>query len=179
MWPRKEIIGRDGQDVYMTRWHLIPNRLYLHKMSRPDMDPWLHDHPFSFRSFVLWGGYVEERFALPRDQWEQEAKVTEFTSVAALSKGLLEIIRWPPGSHGARNQIGRRWLSTFRVTPETPHRIIRLLGKGATWTLVFRGRKTTEWGFWVDDHDGARKIHWQVYTGETGEPAAQKGAQYA
>lgn len=49
---------------YLTRWRVIQTpwfSVYLHKMERPDSRPTLHDHPWSFFSFVLWGGYSEVR----------------------------------------------------------------------------------------------------------------------
>lgn len=33
--------------------------LYLHRMTGPDAGRHQHDHPWSFWSFVLWGGYLE------------------------------------------------------------------------------------------------------------------------
>lgn len=66
-WPHKrEIKDRAGERVYLTRWHLIGGQysriggLMLHKMHRPDDDACHHDHPWSFWTLVLRGGYVEE-----------------------------------------------------------------------------------------------------------------------
>lgn len=59
------ISGRSGDgDPYLTRWRIIDSPLFgifVHKMHRPDASPILHDHPWSFVSFVLRGGYVEQR----------------------------------------------------------------------------------------------------------------------
>jgi hypothetical protein len=55
------IIG--GSDPYLYRWYLIPrnNKLnvYLHRFYRDDDDRALHDHPWWFISWMLWGGYFE------------------------------------------------------------------------------------------------------------------------
>lgn len=47
----------------MLRWFLIPKnrflKIYLHKFMRSDEDRALHDHPWSFLSIILRGGYFE------------------------------------------------------------------------------------------------------------------------
>lgn len=62
---RFEIPAFDEPDVnYLTRWRVIQTpwfALYLHKIERPDSRPILHDHPWSFLSIVLRGGYDERR----------------------------------------------------------------------------------------------------------------------
>jgi hypothetical protein len=53
-----------GDLCYMRRWKFMPERwpgFRVHQILLPDTDRELHDHPFSFVSFVLWGGYWEER----------------------------------------------------------------------------------------------------------------------
>ena len=49
---------------YMMRWRLGPKwlpGLRVHHIYRSDAGRELHDHPFSFVSFVLRGGYWEDR----------------------------------------------------------------------------------------------------------------------
>lgn len=49
---------------YLTRWRLIQTpwlSLYLHRFDHPDSRPTLHDHPWTFLSIVLRGGYIERR----------------------------------------------------------------------------------------------------------------------
>jgi hypothetical protein len=51
-----------GDELYMRRWRLGPKRwpgLRLHHIVRGDSDRELHDHPFSFVSIILRGGYIE------------------------------------------------------------------------------------------------------------------------
>ncbi len=51
----------DGQH-YMKRWKFMPDWLpgfRLHKILISDQGPELHDHPFSFITFILRGGYYE------------------------------------------------------------------------------------------------------------------------
>lgn len=65
---RFEIPAFDEPDVnYLTRWRIVQTpwcALYLHRMERPDSRPTLHDHPWSFVSIILRGGYTEERLNL-------------------------------------------------------------------------------------------------------------------
>ncbi len=52
------------EQTYLTRWRLIGTpwcSLYLHKIATPDSRPTLHDHPWSFISLILTGGYDEIR----------------------------------------------------------------------------------------------------------------------
>lgn len=54
-------------ETYLTRWRIIQTpfaSLYLHRMDGPDSRADLHDHPWSFLSIILWGGYVEHRLNL-------------------------------------------------------------------------------------------------------------------
>lgn len=67
LWLQR-VLGRSdiyaGSSLYMRRWLVGPKwgpGLRLHHIARGDATPEMHDHPFSFLSFVLWGGYVEHR----------------------------------------------------------------------------------------------------------------------
>jgi hypothetical protein len=61
-----------------TKYHLNregeapwPFRPVLHHFTQPDYgDP--HDHPWSFTSFVMSGGYVEEVFSITNGVWRSE-----------------------------------------------------------------------------------------------------------
>lgn len=62
---RFEVPHFDRDDeMYLTRWRIIATpfgSLYLHRIGTPDSRPTLHDHPWSFTSIVLRGGYTEVR----------------------------------------------------------------------------------------------------------------------
>ena len=73
---RSRTIWRDGEE-YLTRFYLTSPRtsqdssdeksegfgMYLHYFHTPDLDEDLHNHPWDRAlSFILCGGYVEERF---------------------------------------------------------------------------------------------------------------------
>lgn len=62
----QRLLGRSdiyiGPTVYMRRWKLLRSRWFgvrLHHIVRSDADRELHDHPFTFVSFILRGGYWE------------------------------------------------------------------------------------------------------------------------
>lgn len=49
---------------YITRLHILKTpwfALCLHWLNTPDPEPYLHDHPVSFLSVILRGGYTEDR----------------------------------------------------------------------------------------------------------------------
>lgn len=62
---------------YLKRWWLLKTPWWgiaVHKMTGPDARDTLHDHPMSFVSFVLVGGYVEQRLD-PRSMFVEERTV--------------------------------------------------------------------------------------------------------
>lgn len=57
-----ETITRGDGTPYLRRWRLLERPwggVYLHRFLAPD-DACLHDHPWSYLSIILWGGYVEQ-----------------------------------------------------------------------------------------------------------------------
>lgn len=65
MEKRLEVPDYDDPSLtYLTRWRLICTPwfgVYLHRLGGPDPRETLHDHPWSFLSIVLRGGYIERR----------------------------------------------------------------------------------------------------------------------
>jgi hypothetical protein len=60
----KFVIQDENGDPMLVRWRIIQTpygALYLHKFLRGDSDPFVHDHPWSFLSIILKGGYTEAR----------------------------------------------------------------------------------------------------------------------
>jgi hypothetical protein len=50
---------------YITRLHVIKTPWFaicVHWLNKADPEPWLHDHPVSFLSLILRGGYKEMRY---------------------------------------------------------------------------------------------------------------------
>lgn len=125
-WPRKEVIHRDG-DPYLTRWWLVDTqhrgRLYLHRFHRSDADVH-HDHPWSFWSLILKGGYYE---------WTPSPWICRDTPGCSEP----EVARWyRPG------RLLRR-PATWRHRVEIPTDL-----RGRVWSLVWTGPKVRDWGFW-------------------------------
>jgi len=76
--PARHLFDLDSE-LYMARWHVIRedslasrvlewltgySSIRLHRIMRADNDRDLHNHPFSYRTFVLQGFYAEERQAV-------------------------------------------------------------------------------------------------------------------
>jgi hypothetical protein len=54
----------DVDSEYITRLHVLKTPWFaicLHWINKPDPEPYLHDHPVSFLSLILRGGYSEQR----------------------------------------------------------------------------------------------------------------------
>ncbi len=59
----KLVIRRQPGEDYLTRWRIVQTpwfAVFLHKIETPDGDAHLHDHPWSFISVILKGGYGED-----------------------------------------------------------------------------------------------------------------------
>lgn len=73
--PYRHIMSADGEEIYLARYWLF-NRydsdyrkripflpsIRIHHIQRADLDRHLHSHPWPWRSIILRGWYVEERF---------------------------------------------------------------------------------------------------------------------
>lgn len=67
------LVDENNGREFLKRWRLVQTPLFsifLHRMQVPDPGVDLHDHPWSFVSFVLRGGYIE-RVADTRRPWEE------------------------------------------------------------------------------------------------------------
>lgn len=63
-WRWTDIDPMNEGSPYMTRLHIFQLpicSLIVHWIHRPDPQPDLHDHPVTFLSIILRGGYWEER----------------------------------------------------------------------------------------------------------------------
>lgn len=123
----------DGK-VYLDRWGLQAPRIggiFLHRMDAPDPGLDLHDHPWTFLSIILWGGYIEER-ALCRS--------------APLLAHAAEVLddKIPRGETVER----RRWLSWRVMRLDQCHRITALT-RPRVWSLVIVGPYRRSWGFYL------------------------------
>lgn len=151
--------GDDTGDVYLRRLYLIDCPLFgvmLHNIRRPDQDRALHDHPFSFVSLILRGGYVEE-LELP-DRIRQLSRHDEIISATpdenpwALTDG--QAIFHRRRRHRAGSVLVRPAETLHRITTVAPD----------CWTLVVHGRRRRTWGF---VEAGGEWTDWRTYTTRT------------
>lgn len=137
---------RNPSRPYLTRWRILQTPwfgVYLHRIHLPDTDRHLHDHPWTFGSIVLRGGYIEE-LPVGADEW-----IGSSETAAAM-------VRRPGGTFS--KFVRRGWLSVGFRRAEDLHRIDRLY-RTPTWTLVLVGRRRRTWGFQVD----RQWIPWRDY----------------
>jgi hypothetical protein len=122
---------------YLTRWTLLGRRddpagvaVYLHRFQDSDATDELHDHPWGFTSQILAGGYWE---VTPAEGWRDGTGPTT-----------------------------RRWYGPGSVLlrPAECRHAIQIPEGQEAWTLVIRGPRVREWGFWCPDR-GFR--HWRDY----------------
>lgn len=151
IWERKRLRRFDGE-IYLDRWgieHPKVGGIFLHKMKAPDPGLDLHCHPWTFGSFILSGGYLEER-----------SPCATACDRAAKAESLGNRIR-------GRLNYRRRW--TWQVLRmDECHRITHLMDdKGneirTCWSLVIHGPKVRGWGFYLptgfmDEHTYDRTV---------------------
>lgn len=146
LYRRLRLRRADGR-IFLDRWGVAHDRIggvLLHRMSAPDPGIDLHDHPWSFVSIVLWGGYVEHR-----------ALVREAPALATIAEA------WPDTcTRGVENV--RRAGSLQMTRLDEAHTVSRLLRRHS-WSLVLRGPRRRGWGFYLptgymDEHTYDRTI---------------------
>jgi hypothetical protein len=119
----RRLIGAcTGGGLLLTRYHIFDNRwfgVYLHRLNQSDEERAPHDHPWSFISVLLTGGY------------------TEVTPVFCSVNG------------GCTPAEDKRWYHQLSVLFRPAEYIHRLELTKPTWTLVLRGPERRTWGFWV------------------------------
>jgi hypothetical protein len=121
----KRVIGDGPEGPLRIRWILfrVPSfGIFLHKLCRSDHDRALHDHPWSFLSVVLKGGYDEIRY------------VRTITQIGVYG-------RFEEDEH-QHHSVG----SILFRPAEWRHRVI--INDKPAWTLVFVGLNRRRWGFW-------------------------------
>lgn len=97
-WLGLRAYRRDIND-YMTRWVLqLPwCALRAHRIRRRDLEDYPHDHPWSFFSLVLRGGYLEERHT-PEGiehrwvRWWNAVHATDVHRIVAVLPGTLTLV---------------------------------------------------------------------------------------
>lgn len=138
LYRRLTLRRADGR-VYLNRWgfgHDRIGKVLLHRMDAPDPGIDLHDHPWSFLTIILWGGYTEERASI-RD-------AERLATVADVLDDLAD-------EQHPRGEVQRvRWLSARLMRLDECHRITELRRK-TSWSLVICGPVRRGWGFYTSD----------------------------
>lgn len=126
---------------YLHRYYIFlkdrtsfPFNVTLHKIVRSD-DPIMHDHPWSYTTLILKGGYWEHTPVFDKD-----------------GKMLAQFQTWRgPGSVISRKAGEYHWLELDNSV-------------GPATTLFFMGRQKREWGFLVQTKKGLHRwIKWTDY----------------
>lgn len=127
--------GDENSDIYMRRWWILPrNKLfnvYLHHFLASDEPKVLHNHPWSWVSLIISGGY-----------WEH------------LKEGVFWRKSWRP-RFGNPETFHRVELDRILVARKNTPEVIAETGLSHTvtshekpvWTLFVTGRKRSIWGF--------------------------------
>jgi hypothetical protein len=120
-------MDRIDNEPYLERYYVLFNtrqhkgfNVYLHKFLKGDPDD-VHDHPWSYATFILAGGYYE---------W-----IPQFNADGTKN---CEVRKWRGPGH-------------FRICrPDSYHRVELKEGVTA-WTLFMPGPHKRQWGFLVDN----------------------------
>lgn len=109
--------------LYMRRWRFLPDWLpgfRVHQILRSDDDRALHDHPFSFVTFVLKGGY-HEYLDDGSKTWHGAGSI---------------LYRSAPTLHRLELQTSTSVTTAGTTVTDIP-----------AWTFVLRTRYFRQWGF--------------------------------
>lgn len=64
----KEIVSKEGE-LHFQRYRLLSTSrgsIYIHRISKSDLDQHMHDHPWHFKSLILSGSYSEKTSRYPK-----------------------------------------------------------------------------------------------------------------
>lgn len=139
--------------------------LYLHHIIRSDDDPDPHDHPWSFRGFIIAGGYTDESYT-----WEPGGGLLHVQPVSYMKSvvyGLPDSILYGkpyftssvPHREGPFNEVVKP-LSFVRRAATHIHRVIVPSGKTA-WTIIMTERRSRDWNFITE----TGPVLWRTYLG--------------
>lgn len=125
MGRKRIVMDRINDEPYLERYYLFlkdrkhfPFNIFLHKFLKSDPDD-VHDHPWSYATIILKGGYYE---------W-----IPQF---GPDGKKIGEIARWCGPGH-------------FRVCRANSFHRIELDPDVTCWTLFMPGPQERDWGFLV------------------------------
>lgn len=126
----REIKSKEGA-LHFRRWRLLSTpwfSIFIHQIFKGDEDRHCHDHPWSFVTCILKGGYVE--YNENSSQWDIENGNGKYC-LPSLTTGI-------------------------RFVKSTKLHTIRLIRNRPTTTLVLAGPRNREWGYginggWLDN----------------------------
>lgn len=124
---KKVIYDRTDNSLYLTRYYLFlkerskfPFNIFLHKFHKSD-EPTLHDHPWSYATLILKGGYWEIIPSTDTVQRDSEGNI-------------LTVKVWRGPGH-------------FRTCTANSFHRVELEPDVECWTLFMPGPQSREWGF--------------------------------
>ena len=124
---KRIVLDRASNEPYLERYYVFlkdrkrfPLNIFLHKFLKSDPDD-LHDHPWSYATLILKGGYYE---------W--------IPTYDAQGRKLTEVAVWRKPGH-------------FRISSANSFHRIELDPSVTCWTLFMPGPQQRDWGFMVKD----------------------------
>jgi hypothetical protein len=150
---------------YLTRCYLFGKdrawgNIYLHHFHSSDQGDELHNHPWTGLSFVLAGGYSEERVSNPFfiDVKARDERKQRHVASLDLAYDPLAVEECWCGPHGPERtaadlpplNIRRREIKPGRfnlIRSFDFHRVDLHDEEKGAWTLFFTGRRNKDWGF--------------------------------
>ena len=152
---KKIIFDRDGTSEYMIRYYLWRksdpennkrgSNLFLHKIIRSDSDNHLHDHPWDWATFLIKGSYIE---ILP---------TANFLKPEHADEGELDVLGNVKHTY---YMIRNRF--TMRKKSANDYHQIKLVDDRPVWSIFWHGKRTQDWGFFVN----GEKVYWKTYLQE-------------
>lgn len=149
------IAGReDPENVYLRRMPLFRSRLlsiYIHRFMRSDKGDH-HDHPFSFLSYIVKGGYRESRV--------HGSHLGRQPSAA----GTIHDVEVTQEQREAGTFAYRKAKDIHMVFIDRHYTAEEY--KKAPLTVIFRGPYLCEWGFWIPSGKKSLSwVYWREYLG--------------
>ena len=143
-WVTPRLVLRRTEDnvAYLTRWGIRTRwgNVYLHRFEGADPGADLHDHPWSFTSIILRGGYKEQRTECAHAC--RKADDARWWAEQAGDVGVSNAVRGRYVTHHGRFRVNRMPLTEC-------HTIVTV--KPGSITLVFTSPVRRSWGFYTAD----------------------------
>lgn len=158
----------DGR-LYMRRWLLGPKWFFglrVHHIAMSDSDREFHDHPFSFVSFVLSGGYYEI-FPVRSQKGEIVDRVQRWRAPLSFAFRRAEDLH--------RVRLARDGTAKVEFGGNDSSFLGKVIevGEKTAWTICLRGPYRREWGFVGAD---GKWVHWEKFTGDKDKAPSNRGA---